>query len=268
MSNVLEAKYDSLALEAHGETVWVVRLNRPEASNAINTRMGEELVAVFESIALDPGSLRCIVLTGSGDKAFCAGGDLRERRGMTEAQWRAQHLVFERMIRAILGCPVPVVAAVNGSAFGGGCEIASACDFIYAAEEANFAQTEVRLGIIPGCGGTQTLARAVGERRAKEIVLGAAPFSSREAHAWGLVNTVVPRTELMTTALALADRIAANAPLAVRQAKQAIGRGIGLSIWDALAFELEAYYRLVPTEDRQEGVNAFNEKRSPKFRGL
>jgi enoyl-CoA hydratase/carnithine racemase len=210
---------------------------------------------------------RCIVLTGEGDKAFCAGGDLKERRGMGDDEWMRQHLVFERMARAILNCPIPVVAAVNGAAYGGGCEMAAACDFIYAADTACFALTEVTLGIMPGAGGTQTLARAVGERRAMEIILSGRPFGAAEALAWGLVNEVVPASRLQDAAFDIAARIAGNAPIAVRQAKQAIRRGLQMSLSDALAFEIEAYNRMVPTADRREGIAAFNEKRRPVFTG-
>ena len=186
---------------------------------------------------------------------------------MTDAAWRAQHLIFERMARAILACPVPVIAAVNGSAYGGGCEIAAACDFSIAADTAMFALPETRLGIIPGAGGTQTIARAVGERRAKELLMSATPFSARDAADWGLVNRVCPPGELIDTGLAIARKIAANAPLAVRQAKHAIHHGLQMSLGDALAFEIESYNRLVPTWDRSEGVKAFNERRQPKFEG-
>jgi enoyl-CoA hydratase/carnithine racemase len=186
---------------------------------------------------------------------------------MTDAAWQAQHLIFERMLRAIIACPVPVIAAVNGAAYGGGCEIAAAADFVYASTDARFALTEVTLGIMPGAGGTQNLPRAVGERRAKELILSGVPFSANEAEAWGLVNRVVPQEQLLEATLAIADRIASNGPVAVRQAKQAIHRGLQMSLADGLAFEIEAYNRLVPTEDRREGVLAFNERRKPSFRG-
>jgi enoyl-CoA hydratase/carnithine racemase len=186
---------------------------------------------------------------------------------MTDAQWQAQHLIFERMLRAIIACPIPVIAAVNGAAYGGGCEIAAAADFVYASTDARFALTEVTLGIMPGAGGTQNLPRAIGERRAKELILSGLPFSASEAEAWGLVNRVVPQEQLLEATLAIADRIAGNGPVAVRQAKQAIHRGLQMSLADGLAFEIEAYNRLVPTADRREGVLAFNERRKPSFQG-
>ena len=259
--------FATLDIEDAGGGVRIVRLNRPEASNALNTQMGFDLVAFFEEAALNPGDVRCLILTGAGDKAFCAGGDLKQRDGMTNAAWLHQHRVFERMTRAIIGCPIPVIAAVNGAAYGGGCEIAAACDFIYASETARFAQTETSLGIMPGGGGTQTLARAVGERRAKDLILSGKPFSAAEAADWGLVNAVFPAGDLIPAVLAIAQRIAANAPLAVRAAKSSVHRGLQMGLADGLAVEIDIYNALVPTTDRLEGVRAFNEKRPPRFTG-
>lgn len=262
-----QAEYETISLERHGEHVMLITLDRPDASNAMNTQMGRDLMAIFEAFALDTQDIRAIVLTGQGQKAFCAGGDLKERRGMTDDVWVAQHLVFERMLRALMGSPIPVIAAVNGAAYGGGCEIAAACDFVYAAPHARFALTEVTLGIMPGAGGTQNLPRAVGERRAKEIILTGAPFSAQDAERWGLVNRVVESDRLIAEALAVAEKIAANAPISVRQAKQSISRGMQMSLADGLAFEIEAYNRMVSTQDRREGILAFNEKRLPVFKG-
>ncbi len=259
--------YATLALEHPANHVLRIVLNRPEVANAFNTQMATDLMHCFEALSLEPGDTRCIILTGAGERAFCAGGDLKERDGMSDAEWSAQHLVYERMIRALLDCPVPIVGAVNGAAFGGGCELAAAVDFVYASKSASFAMTETSLGIIPGAGGTQTLARAVGERRAKELILSARRFDADEALAWGLVNEIFAPGDLPGEALAAAERIAANAPVAVRQAKQAIRRGVNLSLADGLGFEIEAHNRTVPTADRREGVRAFNEKRKADFKG-
>ena len=215
-----------------------IEMNRPEAANAFNTQMAYELTDLFEQLSLDAGDCRVVVLTGTGSKAFCAGGDLKERNTMTDKAWQAQHLVYERMVRAIMGCPVPIIAAVNGAAYGGGCELAACADFVYASDSAHFAQTEVKLGIIPGAGGTQNLSRAVGERRAKELILTGDVFTSQQAKDWGLVNRIYAADELQTCALETARKIAANAPVAVRQAKQAISRGMQMSLSDGLAFEL------------------------------
>ena len=264
---MMNENFSTLLLTRPEPQVLLVTLNRPEFANAFNTQMARDIVRLFEDLALDPGESRCVVLTGAGKKAFCAGGDLKERNGMSDEAWGRQHLVFERMVRAIIDCPLPIIGAVNGVAYGGGCEIAAAADFLYAADSARFAQTETTLGIMPGAGGTQTLARAIGERRAKELILSGKPFSAAEAFAWGLVNALFPQDQLLEAALSTAKRIAGNAPIAVRQAKQAIHRGLQMSLAEGLAFEIEAYNRTVPTEDRREGVRAFNEKRRPQFRG-
>jgi len=163
----MRADFETVNVARHDDHILLVTLNRPAASNALNTRMGLDLLELFETFSIDLVGLRAVVITGSGDKAFCAGGDLKERNGMSDADWQAQHVIFERMARALMACPIPLIAAVNGAAYGGGCEIAAASDFVYAASHARFALTEVTLGIMPGTGGTQNLTRAVGERRAK-----------------------------------------------------------------------------------------------------
>lgn len=263
----MRSDFETITVERPERHVLLVTLNRPEVYNALNTRMGLDLMELFEGFVLDAENLRAIVLTGSGERAFCAGADLKQRKGMADEAWQAQHAVFERMVRAIIGCPIPIVAAVNGVAYGGGCELAAAADFVYASTNARFALTEVTLGIMPGGGGTQNLPRAMGERRAKEIILTGLPFSAEDGRDWGLVNKVLPSEELVEAALTVARRIAGNGPIAVRQAKQSIHRGLQMSLWDGLAYEIEAYNRMVPTEDRREGVLAFNEKRKPDFKG-
>ena len=257
----------TMTLAFEGEHVLVVTLDRPEVLNAINTRMGREQLELWTRLTADPGALRCVVLTGAGERAFCAGGDLKERDGMSEAEWRAQHEIFERAFVALMELPLPVIAAVNGHAYGGGLETALGCDFIYASRNARFALSELRLGIMPGGCGTQNLARAVGERRAKELILSARAFGAEEARAWGLVNKVCEPGKVLAEALAAAREIAANAPLAVRQAKKSIHYGLQMDLLTGYRFEIEAYNRLVDSEDRREGVRAFNEKRRPEFKG-
>ncbi len=259
--------YATLATEARGEHLLVVTLNRPEVRNAINTQMGRDLLDLWTRLAEDAGDVRCVVLTGAGDKAFCAGGDLKERDGMTVEAWQAQHELFERAFAALVECPLPVIAAVNGAAFGGGLELALCCDFVYASREARFALSEVSLGIMPGGMGTQNLPRAVGERRAKELILATTPFGAEEGERWDLVNRVCEPGRLLEEALATAERIAANAPLSVRQAKKSVHHGLDMDLLTGYRFEIEAYNRLVGTEDRLEGVRAFNEKRKPRFKG-
>jgi enoyl-CoA hydratase/carnithine racemase len=264
----VNTNYETLKTELADDGTLVVTLNRPEARNATNTQMGRELLDMWQHVAEKASGVRCVVLTGAGEKAFCAGGDLKERNGMTPAQWEVQHEIFEAYRRALLECPVPVIAAVNGAAYGGGCETVLACDFAYAVRTARFALTEVTLGIMPGGGGTQNLPRRAGTARAMEIIFTGLPFSAEDALAWGVVNRVcadVP--SLMQKVRATAARIAANAPLSIRQAKKSIRTGMQLDIRSAMQFEVEAYNRLVNTQDRLEGVKAFNEKRKPKFTG-
>src|SRR5262249_51939054 len=263
----MRTDFETLMIERPEPHVLVVTLNRPDQRNALNTQMGLDLLELFGSLYVDQEDIRCIVLTGSGSKAFCAGGDLKQRNNMTEESWQNQHAIFEKMTLAMMDCPVPVIADVNGAAFGGGFEIALSADFIYSARSARFAQTETRLGIMPGAGGTQNLPRACGVRRAKEIVFTARPFGAEEAFEWGIVNRLCDDLDLMDETLATARNIAANAPIAVRQAKKSIGMATQTDLKTGYAYEIEAYNRMVPTEDRVEGVRAFNEKRDPEFKG-
>ena len=186
---------------------------------------------------------------------------------MSDEAWRRQHALGEQAFRAVIDCAVPILAAVNGAAFGGGCELLLLADFAYAARSARFALPETTLGIMPGAMGTQMLPRACGVRRAKEIVLTGAAFSAEEALAWGVVNRVCDDDALMREALATAARIADNAPIAVRQAKKSLDIATQVDLRSGYAFELEAYNQLVPTEDRQEGVRAFAQRRKPDFQG-
>lgn len=263
----MRTEFETLLLTNPAPHVTMVTMNRPLAMNAMNTQMMEDLRDCIAQFYVEMDAARCLILTGAGDRAFCAGGDLKERNGMTDATWRRQHAIIEQMIRAIIDCPPPIIAAVNGAAFAGGCELALACDFIYAADHARFAQTEVALGIIPGAMGTQNLPRAVGTRRAKELILSAQPFSVADALAWGLVNRVLPQADLMRETIATASRIAANAPVAVRQAKRAMDKADDVDRSNGYSFEIEAYNRTVGTEDRREGILSFNEKRKPDFKG-
>ena len=259
--------YETIRVDMPQEHTALVTLNRPEVANAMNTQMGLDLLAAFDAFSAAPKRQRCIVITGAGAKAFCAGGDLKQRNGMTDEQWQDQHLIFERMIRAIVNCPVPVIAAVNGAAYAGGMEISLGADFIYAAEHARFALTEVTLGIMPGAGGTQTLPRAIGSRRAKEVLLTGRPFSVQQALEWGMVNRICKAETLLAEALETAASIAANAPISTRQIKQSVNVGLNADLQTGMMFEIEAYNRMVPTDDRREGILAFNEKRKPVYQG-
>jgi len=259
--------YETARVDDHGDGLVLLTLNRPQSANAMNTQMGRDLLDFFDAVNADPLPYRCIVVTGAGDKAFCAGGDLKERQGMSDDAWQVQHLLFERMIRAFISCPIPVIGAINGAAYAGGCEMALCCDFVYAAETARFALTEVTLGIMPGAGGTQNLPRAVGERRAKEIILTGRPFSAQDAYQWGMVNRLCAPDRLLDETIETARRIADNAPISVRQAKHSIHFGLQTDLATGMMFEIEAYSRMVPTEDRREGIASFNEKRKPRFKG-
>jgi enoyl-CoA hydratase len=258
---------ETLAVEDRGDGILLVAFNRPTVRNAINTQTCRDLLTVFGPLAFTPGDLRCVILTGTGDNAFSAGGDLKERQGMSDDEWRLQHSIIEESAYAILHSSVPVIASVNGAAFGGGCELALCCDFIIASRNALFALPEVTRGIMPGAGGTQNLPRAVGERRAKQIALTGEPFGAEDALHWGMVNEIVEQAALSTRTLEIARQIARNAPISVRQIKKAIHLGLQCDLRSGLQIEVEAYGRTIGTEDRREGVNAFNEKRAPVFKG-
>ena len=259
--------YETLKTTTPEPHLLVVILNRPDVLNALNTQMGRDLTDLWTTLTEDAREMRCVVLTGSGDRAFCSGADLKERKGMSSQTWRLQHEVFERAYWALVDLPLPVIAAVNGHAYAGGLETALCCDFIYAVKGARMALTEVTLGIMPGAGGTQNLPRALGERRAKEIILTGKPFTTEQAYEWGLVNQLCEPGQALSRALDTARTIAHNAPLSVRQIKKSVRYGMQMELRTAYRFEVEAYNQLVDTEDRMEGIAAFNEKRKPVFKG-
>lgn len=261
--------YSTLLVEQRDNGLLIVTLNRPDAGNAVNTQMGIELLDFWtgQARAGEAGTTRCVILTGAGDAAFCAGGDMKERDGMSDEAWHHQHEIFEQALWTMMECPVPVIAAVNGKAFGGGLEMILAADFAYGVDDAQLWFPETMIGIIPGVGGTTTLPRIVGERRANEIIFTAKPFDATEALEWGIFNRVCSAANLMSEVIATAEGIVGNAPLAVRQAKKAIHQGLQMDVRSALRFEVEAYNRLTGTEDRHEGVDAWNEGRKPNFKG-
>jgi len=267
MPEFMDHKFETITCARPAPHVMLVTLNRPEVGNALNTKMGEELRDLFTHYATHPNDLRCVILTGAGEKIFCGGGDLKQRNGMDTDTWLAQHRIFEQFYWSMIEFPIPLIAAVNGHAFGGGLEMILATDFAYCVPNAKLALTEVKIGIMPGGGGTQTLARAIGPRRAKEIIFTAKPFTAAEGHEWGIVNKLCPPETLMADSLETARTIAANAPVAVKQVKKAIHHGLQTDLTRGLWIEIEAYNRLVFTEDRIEGVAAFNEKRTPSFKG-
>ena len=259
--------YETLKLEMAGQHTLLVTLNRPDVGNAINTQMGRDQLDLWTRLTEDGEQIRCVVLTGAGDKIFCAGGDLKERNGMTREQWLRQHELFERGYWALTDMPIPVIAAVNGHAYAGGFETMLSCDFAFASSAARFALTEVTLGIMPGAGGTQNLPRAAGQRRAKQMLFTGRPIDAATALEWGVVNEVLEPGKVVARALEVADTIAGNAPLSVRQIKKSVRYGSQMELRTAFRFEVEAYNHLIETEDRYEGVRAFNEKRKPQFKG-
>ena len=246
--------------------VAVVTIDRPKALNALNPEVLADLKAAFE--AIDQNTVRCVVLTGAGDKSFVAGADIGSMSTMTKAEGEAFGKLGNDVFLMIESFPLPVIAAVNGFALGGGCEIAMACDIILAAGPnaegkggAKFGQPEVGLGITPGFGGTQRLARLVGMGMAKQMVYSALNIKADEALRIGLVNAVYPLAELYTAAEKLASQIAANAPIAVRAAKKAINEGLDLPMDEAVVVEEKAFGSCFETADQQEGMGAFLEKR-------
>lgn len=263
----IDDPFETLLVERIEENLLLVTLNRPHAGNSTNTQMGRDMFDLWTGLYVDQQSIRCIVLTGAGEKIFSAGGDLKERNNMTDAQWQQQHALFEKARLSLHACPVPVIAAVNGAAYGGGLETVLSCDFAYAARRAKFALTEVTIGIMPGGMGTQNLPRAVGRRRAKEIILTGTPFTAEQACEWGVINKVCDDDKLMEDTLTTARKICRNAPLAIYRAKKSISIAEEVDLHSGFELELEAYNRLVVTDDRLEGVRAFNEGRKPDFKG-
>jgi enoyl-CoA hydratase len=254
---------DPVLLEQRG-AVALVTLNRPHVLNAMNTAMSERLGEVMDELA-ERAAVRVVVLTGAGDRAFSAGGDLKERQGMTPEQWTRQHRIFERTHHRIRNLRKPIFAAVNGVAVGGGCEMAMSTDFIVASENARFGQPEVTRGIMPGAGGTQLLPRYLPRGLAFQLLMTGELLPAADAHRWGLVNRVCPAGELLAEAMRLAEVIAANSPAAVQQAKRSARMGLELPLEAGIETEIECYQRMVDHPDRYEGVDAFNERRPPVF---
>lgn len=244
----------------------LVTINRPEARNALNEDVLGRLRAMLDAVVLDP-DLRAVVFTGAGERAFCAGADIRHMQGMSREdgrEWaRLGHDVFE----AVEDLPLPTVAAINGAALGGGCELTLACDYRVMADTALIGQPEIKLGLIPGWGGTQRLPRLIGPAAAKDLVLTGRLAKAEEALRLGLVNRVAPAGAVLDEALAYAAQFAGAPPVAVAFAKRAIRLGAGLDLPEANALEVTLFTECFGTDDRHEGIAAFLEKRPPAFKG-
>ena len=243
-----------------------ITLNRPSAMNAFNYDMLVELGQITESIRINP-DIRVVIFTGSGDRAFSVGADLKERKTLTDWQVKRNIYKIGDVFTAIDNLPQPTIAMMNGYAFGGGMELALACDFRIAAETALMGLTETGLAIIPGAGGTQRLPRLIGEAKALELILTARKLTAEDALAYGVVTKIVPSEKLLQETATFADSILANGPIAVQQAKFAIKHGMNVDLQTGLAIERKAYEMTIPTEDRIEALTAFAEKRKPVFKG-
>jgi len=243
--------------------VALITLDRPEVLNALSFAMVGQLADAFEELDADPGC-RVAVLTGAGERAFAAGADIRELAAATPTSLATGGFRHWDRLGHIR---MPVIAAVRGLALGGGCELAMTCDLIVAAEDAQFGQSEIKLGVIPGAGGTQRLTRAIGKAKAMELVLTGRSIGAHEAEALGLVNAVVPSAEVVDDALALASRIASLSPVAVAAAKQAVNLAAELPLAEGLERERQAFFGLFAAEDQREGMVAFLEKRPPVWKG-
>lgn len=248
------------------ENITILRFGRPEVYHALNRPMLKQFAQLLQEIAVD-ATTRVVVITGSGEKAFCAGADLKERQTMTEEQVRIYISLIRKTFTLVEELPQPVIAAIGGVAFGGGLELALACDLRIADERALLALPETSLGIIPGAGGTQRLSRVAGMTVAKELIYTARRITAAEAYQFGIVSKVSPTGQALNVSMEIAKQIADNAPLAVQQAKKVISEGYELSLGTALEKETLAYDALIPTRDRLEGLQAFQAKRKPIYRG-
>lgn len=239
--------------------VGVITINRPKALNALNSDVLKELDACLDGINLE--TTRALILTGAGEKSFVAGADIGEMSTLTKAEGEAFGKIGNDVFRKLETFPIPVIAAINGFALGGGCEISMSCDIRICSENAVFGQPEVGLGITPGFGGTQRLARIIGVGKAKEMIYAATNVKAEEAYRIGLVNAVYPLEELMPAAKKLAGKIAKNAPIAVRACKKAINEGLDAVMDEAIVIEEKLFGSCFETEDQKEGMKAFLEKR-------
>lgn len=258
-------EFENIKLARDGH-IAVMAFNRPRAMNAISTQTAREILAALEELEQDD-KVFAAVLTAEGDRAFCVGADLKERKTMTREEMKKQRALLVKTFTALAEFSKPIIAAVNGFALGGGCEFALCCDFIIASEQATFGLPEVGLAIIPGGGGTQLMPRIIGRNKAKELIFTGRHISAKDAYEIGMVNHIAPADKLMGKTMEIMQEITGNGPVALRQAKRSINLGFELELHTALALEAECYKVCLTTEDRDEGLLAFNEKRKPVYKG-
>jgi len=257
--------YANILVERRG-AVTLVTLNRPEALNALSSAVLEDLIATFAEFEAD-ATQRCAVITGAGDKAFAAGADIKEMAAKPAAQFYADDMFARWTTHLVGGTRKPWIAAVNGYALGGGCELAMMADFIIAADSAKFGQPEITLGVVPGMGGSQRLTRAIGRAKAMDLILTGRMIGAEEAERAGLVARVVPAAALLDEALAAAEKIASMPPLAVKAAKELVDAAQELPLTQGIRLERRLFDILAATEDKAEGMAAFIEKRTPEWKG-
>jgi enoyl-CoA hydratase len=264
-SSPVPSAFENILFEKKGAIAYVT-VNRPKVLNALNMATMEELRTAFHAIKADK-EVRVVIFTGAGEKAFIAGADIGELAKHDAIQGKEYTHRGQSVLNLIENLGKPVIACINGFALGGGCEMAMACTMRLASDNAKLGQPEVKLGIIPGYGGTQRLARLVGKGIAQQLVLTGEMITAAEAHRIGLVNEVVPQSELIARAEAIAQKIIANAPLAVQYAMEAINKGMEMTLQEGLAFEASLFGVCCATEDKNEGTKAFLEKRQAQFQG-
>ncbi|MDB5333256.1 MAG: enoyl-CoA hydratase [Phycisphaerales bacterium] len=265
MSTATETTFANIMYEKKGAIAYVT-LNRPKVMNALSQATWEDLEATFTD-ARDDDAVRGVILTGAGDKAFIAGADVSELAHLTAVQAEQSSAYGQKVLNLIENLGKPVIAAINGFALGGGCETAMACTIRIASENAKFGQPEVKLGLLPGGGGTQRLPRLVGKGRALQLILTGGVISAAEAYRIGLVNEVVPPAQLIARAEAILGEIFSNAPLAVKFSLQAVNDGVETTMAEGLALEASFFGLCAGTEDKKEGTTAFLEKRKAQFQG-
>lgn len=264
----MSSTYQTIKLESSENGVWTLTINRPEALNSLNLQVLNDMSDALRQISeMDFEHVKALIITGAGEKAFVAGADIKEMKDMNEDQAMQFAKRGQSIFHELSLLKIPVIAAVNGFALGGGCELALGCDFIIASENAKFGLPEVSLGLIPGFGGTVKLTRAVGIRRARELTMTAEIITAEAAMKYGLVNEVVPLAELIPATMKKINLILSRSPLAISQAKKSINEAYDLETEKALANEADIFSQLFTSEDTREGTAAFIEKRKPVFKG-